>query len=141
MRIVKMTFDPATLKHDDEAWPAFNAGGMTLKFWALYKSAFCTDQHFREALERLAEYFEKAFDLDHPDIKPYTNIDEFMVVLNQCGPFSSRMFGNDTRAWALKNWDHFNLAVQRKVVLEYEVVEPVTKQMVIDQPKMSEATA
>lgn len=33
--IVKIAFDPANLKVEDEAWPAFDAGGITLKIWAL----------------------------------------------------------------------------------------------------------
>lgn len=133
MRIVKITFDPSSLKPTDEAWPAFEAGGMTLKFWALYKSQFLTSQHFREALECVADYFAKAFDKHHPDVKPYTNIDEFLVMLHDCG-VRDGLFSQDMRGWALKNWDHFNLSVQRQVALEYEVMEPVKKLMTIEAP-------
>ncbi len=48
--IVKIAFDPADLKAEDEACTAFNSGGLTLKIWALYKKHFVTSQHFRKSL-------------------------------------------------------------------------------------------
>jgi hypothetical protein len=131
MAVVRITFDPATLKPEDEAWPAFQAGGMALKVWALYKRTYLTSQHFRVALEQLAAYFEEAFDPEKPEIKPYTNIDEFADLLGRCGFRAGLSVGSSLRSWIVKNWDYFNLSIQRELVLEYQIVEPVTKRMVV----------
>ena len=31
--MLRIAFSPADLKTTDEAWPAFQAGGITLKYW------------------------------------------------------------------------------------------------------------
>lgn len=132
MITVKIAFNPADLKEKDEAWPAFQAGGMVLKFWALWKRHHCTSQHFRPALERLADYYDKDFDKEDESERPYADIDEFLSVLRRCRFTSlSGFVSEDLRAWILRYWDHFNLNIQKAVVLEYEAVEPVTKHIAI----------
>ncbi|WP_045158329.1 hypothetical protein [Stutzerimonas stutzeri] len=130
MATVKITFDPASLTPDSECWPAFQAGGMTLKVWALYKRTFLTNQYFKPAIEQLAAYFEEAFDPEKPEVKPYSNIDEFAELLGRCG-FRAGGFGCELRGWVVKHWDYFNLNIQKAVTLEYQVVEPVTKRLVV----------
>lgn len=58
---MKISFDPSTLKYNDEAYPAFEAGGITLTFWALYKKHFITNQYFKDSLEKMGELFKKMF--------------------------------------------------------------------------------
>ncbi len=131
--MLRIAFNPADLKTTDEAWPAFQAGGITLKVWGLYKKHFITSQHFVECLERLADRFEKMFDEDEADAKPYTNIDEFMGLLGFCG-FHGGVCGPrhaQMKEWALKYWDYFNLNIQKSLWIEYQSVETVTKQVLV----------
>ena len=125
MKTIRLRFDPLKITKDSECWPAFQAGGMTLKFWALYKNEHITNQYFRPALERLAQYFSEAFDEEITDVMPYANIDEFIWVIRRCG-FHVDPYGNFNK-WALKNWSFFSLSIQEQVQLEYEAVEPVVK--------------
>lgn len=131
MKTVKIGFDPRTLDPDSEAYPAFMAGGITLKFWALYKPTHMTSQHFRPFLVALGDYFRAAFDAEDDSAQPYTNIDEFMRVLDRCGASRSGTFGSDLPRWVAEHWDFFNLNIQRAVALEYEAIETVTKTLVV----------
>lgn len=132
MTVVKIAFNPDTLKENDEAWPAFQAGGMTLKFWALWKRYHATSQYFRDRLERLADYYSKAFDPEDESEQPYRDIDEFLVVLRRCGFVTMSGFvSEDLRRWVVRFWDYFNLNIQRAVTLEYEAIEPVTKRLAV----------
>ncbi|AXA25695.1 hypothetical protein [Pseudomonas putida] len=126
--IVKIGFSPASLKPEDEAYPAFQAGGLTLKFWALYKKSFITDQHFRDALTGLASHFERMLDIDDHEITPYTNIDEFVRLIGSYGIHGNLLMGPMSKeliAWVVRYWDCFNLSVQRQVHLQYKVVREV----------------
>jgi hypothetical protein len=131
--IIKIAFDPAKLKRGDEAYPAFKAGGIVLKFWALYKKTFITSQHFRESLVLFAELIGRMHDIDDCEVKPYMNIDEFMGYLGSCnfygsvgGPFRSAM-----AEWVVRYWDYFNLSIQRQIQLSYKVVKEVDETMTI----------
>lgn len=132
MTIVKIAFDPAGLKGTDEAWPAFQAGGLTLKLWALWKRHHITNQHFRDVLESFAEYIEKAFDAEDESESPYQDIDQFIIVLRRCGLDSfSGIPSDNLQTWVVRYWDHFNLSIQREIALEYQATEPVTKRVTV----------
>ena len=118
---IKMGFDPSALKFEDEAFTAFHAGGMTLKFWALYKRNHITNQHFKPFLERLCEYYNDMFDAGS-DVKPYTNIDEFNNAICNLG-------FNPGRNWVVENWDYFNLNIQKKVVLKYKTMVEIEQSL------------
>lgn len=131
--IIKIAFDPDNLKPDDEAYPAFQAGGITLKVWALYKKHFITCQYFRENLIAMAELCERMLDIEDHDILPYTNIDEFVAYLGACGiygttagPRHKEMVG-----WVVRYWDYFNLATQWSLSLQYKVVKEVDETLTI----------
>lgn len=131
--IIKIGFNPENLKHEDEAYPAFKAGGMTLKVWALYKKHFVTSQHFRDSLVELAEAYERMFDIDDRDAKPYMNIDEFMGLLGACGVYGTVVGPrfNEMSQWAIRYWDYFNLSIQRNLTLQYRVVKEVDENLVV----------
>lgn len=131
MKTIKLKFNPDDLQPGNEAWSAFQAGGVTLKFWALYKNTHATSQYFEPFLEQLAKYFRDAFNPEVPDIKPYSNIDEFMSVLWSCGMPMPGQSSTPLCKWVVNHWDYFNLNVQRSIALEYEVIEPVTKRQII----------
>lgn len=129
MTVFKIAFDPTRIDPDSEAYPAFQAGGLTLKLWILIKTKFITNQHFREVLCKFDDYLEKAFDPDCEDVKPYTNIDEFWRVLMDYCDFrrTGLAHTNGIRQWLIDSWDYFNLNIQKSITLEYEAVETVTK--------------
>lgn len=130
--VVKLTFNPADLKVSDEAWPAFHYGGMTLTFWALYKRSHLTPDTFREGLVALGEYYKS---LDHGEeeerSKPYQSIDEFNDLLRACGIW------RPTANWIVDLWDHFNLNIRRSVLIEYESMEPVIKNIRTNEAMLS----
>lgn len=131
---INLGFSPDNLKPDNEAYPAFMAGGMTLKFWALWKRSHITDQTFRDLLSEMGRAYYEMFD-DHAygdcesKYKPYRNIDEFvqflrMVVINskcQCIVLGSP----HDKKWLVKHWDYFSLSIQRQVSLKYKVLKEV----------------
>lgn len=130
--IVKIAFNPASLKPEDEAYPAFTAGGLTLKFWALYKKHFMTSQHFRKSLVGLASVFERMVEIEDREVLPYTNIDEFIRILGTCGIHSNLLMGPMSKElieWVVRYWDYFNLSTQRQVHLQYKVVKEVDEVM------------
>lgn len=127
--MIKITFDPRNLKPEDEAWPAFQAGGMTLVFWALFKRQFNTNQHFRPFLVRMADHIKKCNDKDDP-VAFWSNIDEFWVLINdKIG--RNLQFSHDRGAkdWLLKHWDYFNPSIQRGIVIEYAAERKVLEWM------------
>ncbi|VVO63896.1 hypothetical protein PS870_00929 [Pseudomonas fluorescens] len=131
--IVKIAFDPANLKAEDEAWPAFNAGGLTLKIWALYKKHFVTSQYFRDSLVQMAELFERMLDIDDHEVRPYMNIDEFMGYLGACGIYGTVVGTRhkEMAEWVVRYWDYFNLSTQRAVTLQFKVVKEVDETLTI----------
>lgn len=135
--IIKIGFDPASLKDDDEAWPAFKAGGITLKFWALYKKHFITSQHFRASLVRMAEMFERMLDIDDHEVLPYMNIDEFMVCLGACGVHGTVVgpTRKEMSEWVVKYWSYFNPSTQWAVTLQFKVVKEVDENLTICGPR------
>ncbi len=125
---IKIGFDPSILKYDDEAYPAFEAGGLTLTFWSLYKKHFITGQYFKGSLERMGGLFEKMFDKEETHVAPYTNIDEFVGFMSECGLFGGGyMRTKEHKEWTIKYWDYFNLNIQRQVTLTYDAVETVKR--------------
>ncbi|MGH8381735.1 hypothetical protein [Pseudomonas sp.] len=132
--IVKISFNPDSLAPNDEAYPAFQAGGLTLKFWALYKKHFITDQHFRESLAGLSTLFERMVDIDDREVLPYTNIDEFVRFIGSCGIHGNLLMGPMSKeliAWVVRYWDYFNLSVQRQVHLQYKVAKEVDEVLTV----------
>lgn len=108
---IQVDFDPETLTPDDEAYPAFKAGGLPLKFWALYKSTHMTNQKFRPALEKLVAAYSDMFD-EESKVLPYSNIEEFGALLKKCKiPFNA--------SWLIEHWDYFNLNIRKKVVVRH----------------------
>jgi hypothetical protein len=134
--VIVIGFDPKTLKPSDEAYPAFAVGGMPLKMWALVKRQTITGPQFRTFLVKFAGYMEDAFDPECEDVQPYQNIDEFVSVLKRCG-LGETGISRQTNfsAWLVENWDYFNLNIQKSIVLEYKVMELVTKQLNIEVRK------
>lgn len=133
--IINIAFDPQNLKPEDEAYPAFQAGGMTLKIWALWKKSFITSQNFKLALERLAEHYESMFDADNHEVMPYANIDEFVDLMSNSGLSSFAGEGplrHDLAKWAMKYWDYFNPVIQRSITLEYSAIREVREQINIE---------
>lgn len=125
---MKIGFDPSTLKYNDEAYPAFEAGGITLTFWTLYKKHFITNQYFKDSLEKMGELFEKMFNKEESEVQPYDNIDEFILFLSECGLFGGGyMRTKEHKEWVIKYWDYFNLNVQRQLTITYDAVETVKK--------------
>ena len=121
--IVNIAFQPENLKPKDEAFPAFQAGGLTLKVWALYKKHYVTSQHFRQSLVALAEYCERMSDPKDTEVPPYANVDEFVSMMgsmNFYGGVTGPRLG-DFRAWVIAYWDYFNPNIQRKVTIRYKV--------------------
>lgn len=116
---IHIAFDPADVEQSDECWPAFYFGVLTLKFWALYKKHHVTNQHFRESLVSLGQYYRDMYE-DESEDKPYTNIDEFKSILFK---FNLR----PSPEWLVEHWDYFNLAIQRKVVIKYKAMVEVEK--------------
>lgn len=110
---IKVDFDPESLTPEDEAYPAFKAGGIPLKFWALYKSSHITTQKFRPALEKLVVAYSEMFD-EESGVEPYSNIEEFMALLKKC-KISVRA------AWLIEHWDYFNLNIRKKLTVSYTV--------------------
>lgn len=140
MMIIKIGFDPETLKLEDEAHPAFQFGGVVLKIWALYKKSFVTSQHFRESLIKFGMMLARANDPDDLEAQPYTNLDDFVAWLGICGFYGVRsgLLHGEMRTWVLNNWDYFNPSIQRDLCIEFERMEPVTKQIFCNpQPKAS----
>jgi len=114
---ITIPFDPKDVVEDDEAYPAFKAGGMALKFWVLYKHFHLTSQHFRPALENFVAYLNAMADEDS-DVKPYKDIEEFYEILRGCGiSFKSQ--------WLINHWDYFNLNIQKKVIIKYKTMVEV----------------
>ncbi|WP_433739821.1 hypothetical protein [Pseudomonas putida] len=131
--IVRIGFNPDNLKVEDEAWPAFNAGGLTLKIWALYKKHFVTSQHFHESLIQMAELFERMLDIDDHEVRPYMNIDEFMGYLGACGIYGTVVGPRhkEMAEWVVRYWDYFNLSTQRSVMLQFKVVKEVDETLTV----------
>lgn len=131
--IIKIGFNPENIKPEDEAYPAFKAGGVVLRFWALYKKGHITSQYFREGLVKLAEMVERARDEEDKTAEPYQDIDDFMAWLGICGFYGGAAtprfyeFGK----WVAKHWDYFNPNIQRGLVLQYKVVKEVEEDLVI----------
>lgn len=114
---ITITFDPKDVTVDDEAYPAFKAGGMALKFWILYKTFHLTSQHFRPALEKFIAYLNAMVD-DESDVAPYKDIEEFYQILRDCGISVKSQ-------WLINYWDYFNLNIQKKVIIKYKTMVEV----------------
>lgn len=132
--IVKLAFDPTSISSESECRRVFDAGGIPLKFWALYKQRFLTDQHFSESIDELIRYFNAAYNPRDEDVQLYQTIHEFMAILKRCG-LMHRLHDPEMQKWVIDHWDYFNLNVQRSVRIEYEVVEPVIKEFLIPEFK------
>lgn len=116
MTVIQISFDPSTIKQEHECWPAFQAGGLVLKVWALYKRRFLTDQHFRPALERLADLIKAS---QQPGAQPlYNNIQEFQALLQSCG-LIPEWHALDLRNWLEENWEYFDPENPRALRVEY----------------------
>ena len=114
---ITILFDPKNVTVEDEAYPAFKAGGMALKFWALYKSSRLTSQHFRPALEKFIEYLDAMMD-EESDVEPYKDIEEFYNILSKSGI-------SVKSDWLIRHWDYFNLNIQKKVIIKYKTMVEV----------------
>ncbi len=127
MTTVRLAFNPADLTKADDAWPAFQAGGVVLKLWALWKRNHATSQHFAESLHRLRKHFRK---VNKGKAAMYENIDQFLLLLEGCGFPEPRIFAtSELRRWVVANWDYFNPHIRREVVMEYEAVGTVVQRL------------
>jgi hypothetical protein len=117
---IKLSFDPDSCDEELVAH-LFRSRGIGLKYWLLWRGSHIVDQHFVPSCIKLSNRVLDAY--DEGEI-PYDNIDEFMNLVRECFPGH---WPGDRKEWIIKNWDYFNLNIQKRVMYEYEHTEIVTK--------------
>lgn len=125
--IIKIPFDPEKLKPSDECYVAFQTGGVLLRYWALYKHSFITSQHFKTTLSLMADGLKEAAERKE---LPWTDIDGFVqfVRSRQRDTFSFPQLPQFT-GWVIQHWDHFSPNINRPVLIQFDRVEAVTKDL------------
>jgi hypothetical protein len=73
-----------------------------------------TNQHCLPAINKIVDKFE-----ENDGAPPYTNIDEFMVLLGETGfsAYKNTMAIFGLHDWVVEHWDYFNPGINRQITL------------------------